>query len=78
MTLRNSQEELNAAAIVLEKVNLLCAEISNEGQMQYRLFRPFAGDGGDIVIAATITGPAAATITGPAAATEPAAVEESR
>ena len=64
MKLENMLEELTAAADFLEKVKSLCEEIGKEGRIQYRLFRPFAGDGGDIVIAATVT--------------EPAAVEENR
>lgn len=74
--LQTAQEELTAAAMTIEKANSLCEDIGNQGQIQYRLYRPFAGDGGDIVIATTVTEPAA--ITRPAAATEPAAVEENR
>jgi hypothetical protein len=64
MTLQSMLEELTAAADSVEKMKLLCEEIGNDGQIQYRLIRPFAGDGGDIVIAATVT--------------EAAAVEENR
>ncbi len=57
-------EELTTAAKSMEKIESLCEEIGKDGQIQYRLFRPFAGDGGDIVIATTVT--------------EAAAVEENR
>lgn len=57
MELLNSQDELDMATMVMEKVESLCDQIGNEGQIQYRLFRPFAGDGGDVVIAATVTEP---------------------
>ncbi len=80
--LQTAQEELTAAAMTIEKANSLCEDIGNQGQIQYRLYRPFAGDGGDIVIATTVTEPAAITrpaaATEPATATEPAAVEENR
>ena len=80
--LQTAQEELTAAAMTIEKANSLCEDIGNQGQIQYRLYRPFAGDGGDIVIATTVTEPAAITrpaaVTEPATATEPAAVEENR
>ncbi len=81
--LQNAKEELNAAAMTMENIESLCEDIGNQGQIQYRLYRPFAGDGGDIVIAATVTEPAgisqpAAAISEPAAAIEPAAVEENR
>jgi hypothetical protein len=68
--LQTAQEELNAAAMTMEHVESLCEDIGNQGQIQYRLYRPFAGDGGDIVIAATVTEPAAIT--------QPAPVEENR
>ncbi len=68
--LQTAQEELNAAAMTMEHVESLCEDMGNQGQIQYRLYRPFAGDGGDIVIAATVTEPAAIT--------QPAAVEENR
>jgi hypothetical protein len=64
MKLESMLEELTAAASAVEKTKSLCEEIGDKGQIQYRLFRPFAGDGGDIVIAATVT--------------EPAVVEENR
>jgi hypothetical protein len=68
--LQTAQEELNAAAMTMEHVESLCEDIGNQGQIQYRLYRPFAGDGGDIVIAATVTEPAAIP--------QPAPVEENR
>jgi hypothetical protein len=64
MKLESMLEELTAAASAVEKTKSLCEEIGDKAQIQYRLFRPFAGDGGDIVIAATVT--------------EPAVVEENR
>jgi hypothetical protein len=80
--LQTAQEELNVAAITVEKVKSLCEDIGNQGRIQYRLYRPFAGDGRDIVIAATVTEPASvnrpAAVPEPAAVTEPAAVEENR
>ena len=51
-------DELNAAIEATNKAQSLCEEIAAKGQIQYRLFRPFAGDGGDVVIASTITGAA--------------------
>ena len=57
-------DELNAALDSTNRAQSLCEEIAAKGQIQYRLFRPFAGDGGDVVIASTIT--------------QAAAVEESR
>ena len=80
--LQTAQEELNVAAITVEKVKSLCEDIGNQGRIQYRLYRPFAGDGGDLVIAATVTEPASinrpAAVPEPAEVTEPAEVEENR
>ena len=70
MELQETLDELSAATAAIERAKSLCEEIGNEGQIQYRLFRPFAGDGEDIVIAATTTERAAIT--------EPAPVEENR
>lgn len=52
-------DELEAATSGMEKVRRLCEEIGTKGQIQYRLFRPFAGDGGDVVIASSVTQAAA-------------------
>jgi hypothetical protein len=51
-------DELRAAIEATSKAQSLCEEIAAKGQIQYRLFRPFTGDGGDVVIASTITGAA--------------------
>ena len=48
-------DELTSAIEATNKAQSLCEEIAAKGQIQYRLFRPFAGDGGDVVIASTVT-----------------------
>lgn len=53
-------DELNTALAATSKLQSLCEEIAAKGQIQYRLFRPFAGDGGDVLIASTVTQAAAA------------------
>lgn len=75
-SLQNLQEELNASATAMEKVESFCEDIGREAQIHYRLFRPFAGPGGDIVIAETVTEPAVNTE--PAVIRDPAPVEENR
>ncbi len=57
-------DELRAAIEATNQAQSLCEEIAAKGQIQCRLYRPFAGDGGDVVIASTIT--------------EAVAIEESR